>query len=69
LAKRFIEYGETEQARRLSHENLETIAQIRDETTRAIALAQLNDVYEGANFQLTDPEKTIISALTKRSEW
>ncbi len=69
LAKRFVEYGETEKARRISHENLETIAQIRDETTLAVSLAQLNDVYEQANFQLTEPEKTIIKTLLKRSEW
>jgi len=69
LAKRFNEYGETEKARNVSHENLETIAQIRDETTRAVALVQLNDVYEGANFQLTESEKTILQTLIKRAGW
>lgn len=69
LAKRFHEYGEAENARRVSRENLETIAQIRDETTRAVALAQLNDVYEQANFQLTEPEKTILQTLIKRAGW
>ncbi len=69
LAKRFIEYGEIEKARGVSHENLETIAQIRDEATRAIALAQLNDIYEQANFQLTEPEKSILQTLIKRADW
>ncbi|HXG83867.1 MAG TPA: hypothetical protein VNI84_07560 [Pyrinomonadaceae bacterium] len=69
LAKRFYEYAEIEKARSVSRENLETIAQIRDETTRAVALAKLNDFYEQADFQLTEPEKTIISTLTRRSEW
>lgn len=69
LTKRFGEYGETEKARAVSHENLEVISQIRDETTRAVALAQLSGVYETANFQLTDREKTIISALIRRSEF
>lgn len=69
LAKRFHEYGEAEKARNVSHENLETIAQIRDETTRAVALVQLNDVYEGANFQLTESEKTILQTLIKRAGW
>lgn len=69
LAKRFAEYGAADRARAVSHENLEVIAQIRDETNRAIALAQLNDCYEAANFQLTEPEKAIIKTLVKRSEW
>ena len=69
LAKRFNNYGETEKARAVSHENLEVIAEIRDETMRAVALAGLSDVYEAAKFELTDSEKLIISTLIRRSEW
>lgn len=69
LATRFARYGETEKARAASHENLETIAQIRDESSRAVALAQLSQIYETNNFELTDAEKQIIFTLIRRAEW
>lgn len=69
LAKRFAELNETEKARAVSHENLETIAQIRDEMTRAIALAQLADVYEQADFTLSEDEKKILQTMIRQAEW
>jgi tetratricopeptide (TPR) repeat protein len=68
LAARFARYGETEKARAASHENLETIARIRDESSRAVALAQLSEIYEANNFELTDAEKEIIFTLIRRAE-
>jgi hypothetical protein len=67
LAKRFYEYGEIEKARRVSHENLEVITQIRDETIRSTALARLNDIYEAAGLDLTEVEKTALQNLMKRA--
>lgn len=69
LAARFVRYGETERARAASGENLEIIARIRDESTRAAALAQLSQIYETAGFTLTDAEKQIIFTLIRRAEW
>lgn len=69
LARRFRDYGETDRARALSHENLETIAQIRDESSRAVCLANLAEFYEQANFDLTDNEKEILQSMTKRKDW
>lgn len=69
LAKRFIEYGETERAREISRENLETIAQIRDESSRAVALANLEELYQQADFSLTDAEKEILLTLMRNTEW
>ncbi|HEX8639207.1 MAG TPA: hypothetical protein VF692_14150, partial [Pyrinomonadaceae bacterium] len=69
IAARFVRYGETEKARAASHENLEIIAQIRDESTRAVSLAQLAQIYETAGFRLTDAEKQIIFTLIRRAEW
>lgn len=69
LAARFVRYGENDKARAASHENLEIIAEIRDESTRAAALAQLSQIYETADFSLTDAEKQIIFTLIRRAEW
>ncbi len=65
LAKRFAEYGDAGKARAVSLENLETIAQIRDETTRAVSLARLAEVYEQANFDLTEAERKILQGMIK----
>jgi tetratricopeptide (TPR) repeat protein len=69
LAKRFVEYGELQHARAVAHENLETIAQIRDESSRAAALANLSEIYKQGNFDLTAAEKEIIFTLIRRAEW
>ena len=69
LAKRFIEYGETERARSVSRENLETIVQIRDESSRAVALANLEEIYKQGGFSLNDEDKKILFELMKNAEW
>lgn len=66
LASRFAGWGESEKAREISRENLETIAQIRDETTRAVALVRLSEVYRQANFDLNDAEKNIVEQMIRR---
>ena len=69
LARRLHEHGETERAREISIENLETISNIRDEKNRAVALARLAEFYESAGYDLTEKEKEILRALTKSAEW
>lgn len=69
LANRFHNYGETEKAREISHENLETISEIRDESIRAVALANLAELYEDAKFELTEPEKEILYTMIRKAGW
>lgn len=69
LARRFRDYGDNERARELSHENLETIARIRDESNRAVCLVNLAEFYEQAGFDLTDDEKLTLQDMLKRKEW
>jgi tetratricopeptide (TPR) repeat protein len=68
LARRFAEHGETARARELTHENLETIASIRDESSQAVCLAVLSEIYENHKFELTDAEKQILQALVRKAE-
>lgn len=67
LAARFQKHGESERARQLSLENLKIISQIRDESSRAVALAQLAKVYEQAEFPLSDAEKSILRLLIQKA--
>jgi hypothetical protein len=68
LAKRFIEYGETARAREITHENLETIAQLRDESTQSVALAALSEIYESNKFELTENEKQTVLKMIRKAE-
>ncbi len=68
FAKRFADYGELERAREITHENLETIAEIRDESSQAVALAALSEIYEANNFELTAAEKEILLAMIRKAE-
>lgn len=69
LVRRFLNLGEKEKAREIAAENLAIIAQIRDDSNRAIALTNLAEVFEQASFILTDREKTILQAMVKKAEW
>jgi tetratricopeptide (TPR) repeat protein len=69
IANRFVEYGEGTRAREVSHENLETITQIKDESIRAVALANLSQIYENAEFMLTDAEKQLLSSMMRKADW
>jgi tetratricopeptide (TPR) repeat protein len=68
LARRFAEFGETGRAREITHENLETIASIRDESNQAVALVALSDIYEKNDFELTDAEKQVLQAMIRKAD-
>ncbi len=67
LAARFLKYGESERARDISLENLTIISQIRDESSRAVALAQLASIYDEAEFTLNDAEKSILRTMIQKA--
>ena len=67
LARRFYDYGDAEKARKLLRENLETIAKIRDESSRVVTLTQLSDFYDELKFELTDAEKEILQRMIQQA--
>jgi tetratricopeptide (TPR) repeat protein len=67
LAARFQRYGESGKAREISLENLKIISQIRNESSRAVALAQLANVYEEAEFDLNDAEKSVLRPMIQEA--
>ncbi|CAN5842110.1 hypothetical protein BH20ACI4_BH20ACI4_06110 [soil metagenome] len=67
LATRLLEYGETEKAREILTENLETITQIRDQSNQAVALVNISDFYSKNEIALTEYELEILKNLVKQS--
>jgi len=67
LAARFQKYGENKRSRDLFLENLKLISQIRDESSRAVAVAQLANIYDEAEFTLNDAEKSILRTMIQKA--
>lgn len=68
LARRYADHGRAEKARNITHENFAAIAEIRDQSTRAVALAALAEVFEEKGFTLTAEEREILAVLVRKAE-
>ncbi len=66
LAMRFADHGQLDKTRELSLESFDVIAEIRDESSQAVALAGLAGVYAKAGLALEDAETTRINTLLRR---
>jgi len=69
IAKRFNNFGDMGRAREISLVNLETISTIRDESSRAAAVANLAEFYDDAQFELTAPEKEVLQTLVRNQSF
>ncbi|MBK8464495.1 MAG: hypothetical protein IPL32_01565 [Chloracidobacterium sp.] len=65
IAVRLVGQGETVKAREVSHQSLDQVCNIRDESSRAVELAKLSGVYAQSNFELSESEKTVLGKLTR----
>lgn len=63
IADRFANLEQPEKARATSIENLSIISQIRDESSRAVALANLAAVYSTAGIEPEEREKAVMRGL------
>jgi hypothetical protein len=63
IARRFGALGDTENARAVMLENLNTIRQILDSSVKATSLAAASDVYNALELPLTDAEKTVLGKM------
>lgn len=68
FAVRYKEHGDDEKTRHFLHENLKTISEIRDESNRAVKLAELAKVYEKYEFKLSDAERSILKEMVRKAE-
>ena len=69
IATRFADHGQPEGARKYALESLGVIAEIRDESSQAAALAGLAAVYDQAGITVGDAEGTIITAMLLKVGW
>ena len=67
LARRFHDYGDAEKTRHLIFENLDTIFNIRDESNRALSLAQMSDFYHSSELELTNSEREMMIRIIGKS--
>jgi tetratricopeptide (TPR) repeat protein len=69
FAKRFVQFGNLDKAREISLENLQTISTIRDESTRAAAIANLAELYAETNFEISATESEILKKLVRNQSF
>ena len=69
FAKRFVQFGNSDWAREISLENLQTISTILDESTRAAAIANLAELYDETNLEINPAESEILQTLVRRQSF
>lgn len=67
LARRFHDFGDAEKTRELVIKNLDTIFNIRDESNRAVSLAQMSDFYQSNALKLAAPEREMLLRILGKS--
>lgn len=69
IAVRYIDFDLPEKARKVSLENLQVIAAIRDESTLAAALAVASQIYEKSGMEILENEMMVLRTLTGKVGW
>ncbi len=69
IASRFAAFGQTDKVRDAVAENLGVIQEIRDESSQAVSLAGIADVYAAAQLELTDSEREFLTRFVGKVDW
>ncbi|MGB7200799.1 MAG: hypothetical protein WBD16_00875 [Pyrinomonadaceae bacterium] len=67
IAARFADHGDTDKARAVSVKNLAVIAEIRDESSRAVSIAAVSAIYKNAELEMSVEEKNILMQLSNKA--
>lgn len=67
IATRLHKLGETDEARKIATENLETISRILDDSQKANAIADLSIVYKSLDFELNESEKEMLTGMLRKA--
>jgi hypothetical protein len=68
IAVRYAEHGEKGRAKELALQNLELIAEIRDESSQASALASLSETFAMADIELSDSARHTIDKMIREAD-
>lgn len=68
IARRYLDLNNKEKAREIAQENIASINEIRDESSRAVALTELADFYEEAEFELNEAEKKVLETMCRTAQ-
>jgi hypothetical protein len=68
LALRYAEFGLAEKASAIASANIELIGAIRDNSSQAILLAALSDVFERASIGLTEQDLSHLNLFVRRAD-
>lgn len=69
IAAKYFAAGQTEKGRATTLENLNVIAQIRDESSQAASIAAISDVYSEAGIELGADEQEQLAMLVRKVDW
>lgn len=69
IAARFADHGQKERGNEIALESLSVIAEIRDESSQAAALAELSTVYRRTEIEYGDAERAVITKLLYKIGW
>lgn len=64
VSSRFAGYDNAQKARAVSLDNLHVISEIKDESSKAAALATLADLHNSIGFDLSNEERSVVKRLT-----
>lgn len=67
IAARFADNGDTDKAREVSVKNLAVIAEIRDESSRAVSIAAVSAIYKNAELEMSADGKNILMQLMSKA--
>ena len=69
IAKRLADFGANAKAGEVSQLSLETIAAIRDESSRAVALVDFSVLIEETGLALGEVDRDILNSMVRRTDW
>jgi tetratricopeptide (TPR) repeat protein len=69
LTEKFHALNRSDAARASATENLQIIAQIRDDSAKAVSLLNLADVCKSLDFDLNETEQKILQTMLRKAEW
>jgi tetratricopeptide (TPR) repeat protein len=68
IASHYVEHGQPEKAGSLALQSLDIIAEIRDESSQAAAMANLSEIFTMANVELSDAGRWIIDNMIREAD-